>query len=244
MNQLKPATDLKKLFKVYGHFYCNDMGTDGKFPCRSVLEIASVKLNVTMQYLSKRAADAIVIMMNPGSSSPVGLDPCIAYNKKSIVKLVPLLVDTKPDPTQYQIMRIMAIKEWKHARVINLSDLRTPQSEELFKVLRKTSSDQHSIFAEVRNAELNMMLKRKDGAPIICAWGTNNELIPLIKKAMQVLKGTRLAGFKKVGTEYFYYHPMPKNHYPNSTMSPQLQWIQEIMNSLKPSNLKNHTNTK
>lgn len=226
MNQFIPASDLNKSFAVYGHFYCNDMGNDGKFPCRSVLEIASLNEKVKIQELSNSKADAIVIMMNPGSSYPVGLDPCIAYNKKTIGKLVPFLVDTKPDPTQYQIMRIMACKDWKHVRVINLSDLRTPKSCELYKVLKSIDNDQHSVFAKARKKELKLMLNRKDKAPIICAWGIDNKLIPLTKKAIQALKGNTLIGAKDESKDRFL-HASPQNH------TQRLKWLTEILKQLQ-----------
>ena len=62
-----PSKDLKKLFQVRGHFYDVLVGGE-RVPCRSVLEI----VRVTPARMSPQAVpDAIVVMMNPGSSKPL-----------------------------------------------------------------------------------------------------------------------------------------------------------------------------
>ena len=60
------ADSLKLLFNVFGHFY--DLKIRKKiFKCRSVLEIVSNNL----EYSPNLLPDAVVIMMNPGSSRPL-----------------------------------------------------------------------------------------------------------------------------------------------------------------------------
>jgi len=220
------AKDLKKKFSIYGHFYCNDMGNDGRFACRSVLEIVSKNNLICKEDILNALPDAVVIMMNPGSSVPLEVKPCEVYSAATIKNLTPEYVDTKPDTTQYQIIRLMLLKEWKHVRVINLSDLRTPKSSELFKVLKSIDNDQHSIFAKTRKNELGMMLKRKEKAPIICAWGIDNNLIPLTQKTIKALKGMNYIGVKDASTGRFL-HASPQKH------EQKLLWLSEIKKQLK-----------
>ncbi|MFA6660920.1 MAG: DUF1643 domain-containing protein [Bacilli bacterium] len=220
------AKDLKKNFSVYGHFYCNDMGNDGRFACRSVLEIVSKNNSISKEDILNALPDAVVIMMNPGSSVPLEVKPCEVYSAATIKNLTPDYVDTKPDTTQYQIMRLMLLKKWKHVRVINLSDLRTPKSSELFKVLKSINNDQSSIFAKARKNELDTMLKRKVKAPIICAWGIDDNLVPMTQKAIQVLKGMNYIGVKDASTGRFL-HASPQNH------EQKLRWLFEIKKRLK-----------
>ena len=78
--------------------------------------------------------DSLVIMMNPGGSEPMKKSVENLYTYKNINLLADSLksgddiVKTKPDRTQYQIMRIMEWQQWSHVRVINLSDIRNPKS--------------------------------------------------------------------------------------------------------------------
>lgn len=220
------AKELKKKFSVYGHFYCNDMGNDVIFSCRSVLEIVSTKITIHKEDIQNALPDAVVIMMNPGSSVPLEVKPCEVYNAATIKNLTPEYVDTKPDTTQYQIMRLMLLKDWKHVRVINLSDLRTPKSSKLFKMLKSIDNDQHSIFAKTRTHELGKMLKRKEKAPVICAWGIDENLIPLTQKAIRALKGIDYIGVKDVSTDRFL-HASPQKY------AKKLEWLHEINKQLR-----------
>ena len=64
------ASELKEIFSCYGHFYNWQLEKD-EYPCRSVLEIVRKKDNVDKNSLWGKKADAVVIMMNPGSSRPI-----------------------------------------------------------------------------------------------------------------------------------------------------------------------------
>ena len=81
------------------------------FPSRSVLEIVDrTQLDVASESLWSRPADAVVIMMNPGSSRPLEGGPIpqlsspLAIDEKSLVL-------TQPDNTQYQLMRIGLLQQ-------------------------------------------------------------------------------------------------------------------------------------
>src|SRR5277367_4646709 len=102
-----PAKKLKELYDVFGHFYSVKVAPNKVVDCRSVLEIMQ-KAHAPEQtsVLTDRKPDAVFIMMNPGSSRPlVEVDNRISA--KAIHELPISLVPTKPDTTQYQVMRIM-----------------------------------------------------------------------------------------------------------------------------------------
>src|SRR5436309_3436598 len=122
-----PAQELKNKFDVFGHFYSVQVAPKKVVECRSVLEIVqSEHAPQTMAALSIRKPDAIFIMMNPGSSRPLTeVDNHI--HAKAIHDLSISMVPTKPDTTQYQVMRVMYFCEWRHVRVLNLSDFRCPK---------------------------------------------------------------------------------------------------------------------
>src|SRR6056297_1192202 len=133
MVEFIPAADLKKEFDVYGHFYSVRLTRKIRLECRSVLEIAAKKsVPSSPNRLSEHEPDAIFVMMNPGSSQPL-VEVDYLLDTDEIAHLQISLVPTKPDTTQYQVMRIMRLMSWKHVRVLNLSDVRSPKSPEFFK---------------------------------------------------------------------------------------------------------------
>lgn len=73
------ADTLKEKFDVLGHFYDLRIGHE-IFKCRSSLEIVS-KQN---RKPSNEAADAVVIMMNPGSSVYHGIKIIPLYSSPSM----------------------------------------------------------------------------------------------------------------------------------------------------------------
>ena len=106
--------------------------------------------------LSNRKPDAVFIMMNPGSSRPLN-EVNNRIHAEAIHELPISLVPTKPDTTQYQVMRVMHYCEWRHVRVLNLSDLRCPKSGEFFKQFKRPGrrsprSTSHSVFSEPTKA--------------------------------------------------------------------------------------------
>ena len=162
------AAELKKTFRCYGHFYrLNIEGCDPIF-CRSMLEITSLPREavgagtdpddlfctnqISHTSLSVRnLPDAVVIMMNPGSSrpieegdtnSPLEMPLSDGFNKP--------LVLTQPDNTQYQLMRIMVSKGWNHIRILNISDIRDPKSPSFIARTKALdgipNGDTHSLF--------------------------------------------------------------------------------------------------
>ncbi len=170
------ADELKKKFSVYGHFY--DLEIAGRiFKCRSVLEIFSRSESLD----SLTTPCAVVVMMNPGSSRP--LDCAYIPRQHSVVDVTSntwtkSLVSTRPDNAQYQVMRLMLLKGWKHVRILNLSDLRNGNSGDFsadFTAARKLDPcSPHSLTHYQRLQELKSLCA---GTPlVIAAWGANEVL--------------------------------------------------------------------
>ncbi len=220
-----PAKDLKKHYNVFGHFYSIYLNSKDKIDCRSVLEIvAKNTTHFNINYLSNQLAEAVFIMMNPGSSKPLGkVDNNISWNNINHLEIS--LVPTKPDTTQYQVMRLMHYYNWKHVRVLNLSDLRDPKGNNFAKRYRQlenqTGFTAHSIFDSERINELNLKLKRKRSAPIICAWGVSDDLNPLIDRCIAQIGNLHLTGLLKDGNKY--YHPLP------SLQRAKEEWIKKML---------------
>jgi len=115
-----PASELKKSYAVFGHFYSIILKSGETIDCRSVLEIVAKEDILTdIDQLSVQPPDAVFIMMNPGSSRPL-VEVNNNISEKNISQLEVSLVPTKPDTTQYQVMRLMHYCSWNHVRVLNL----------------------------------------------------------------------------------------------------------------------------
>lgn len=186
-------------FEVKGLFYeCNG------YKLRKFLDITRVGVEITKP-------DLMVVMMNPGSSYPLdGIDNNSAPS------------EAEPDATQQQIMKVMDVLAFNYARILNLSDLRTPDSNELYRFLKseESSTVEHSIFSPNRKSELAQLFV--NGVQVIFAWGVNQALIPLAKQAIDNLCISKPLGILKPNTRYSYYHPLPRVY------AKQLEWVQHV----------------
>jgi hypothetical protein len=152
------ASSLKQLFGVFGYFY-DRASSDGVLPCREVLEIIDIRdTPYDFNDLLCRQPELVTIMMNPGSSKPVSdsYKPVLVNNDNGIV-INRHLVETQPDNAQYQIMRLMLIRNWRHCRILNLSDLREPKSQ-LFMGLWPQLEWAHTLFAPERRSSLKELV--------------------------------------------------------------------------------------
>jgi hypothetical protein len=221
-----PAEDLKKSYGVFGHFYSVQVAPKKVVECRSVLEIVETDhAPKKTTDLSHRKPDAVFIMMNPGSSRPL-TEVNNRIHAKAIHELTISLVPTKPDTTQYQVMRLMHYCEWQHVRVLNLSDLRCPKSGVFFKQFKELeedlSFDAHSVFSDRRNDEL--ALKLVNGISVIRAWGVSPHLAPLIDRCIAKLtRAKAVRGLMKEGTTNKFLHPLP------SLQSQQVEWVNRMV---------------
>lgn len=228
MIEFIPADDLKCKFDVFGHFYSVQVAPNRLVECRSVLEIVdrdhAPKMSAT---ISNRRPDAVFIMMNPGSSRPL-TEINNRIHAKAIHELPISLVPTKPDTTQYQVMRLMHYCEWRHVRVLNLSDLRCSKSNEFFRQFKaleaELSFDAHSVFSDRRKDELALKLTKHQAVPVIRAWGVSEALDPLIERCTSKLaKAMIVMGLMKEGTTNKYLHPLP------SLQRQQVEWINRMV---------------
>lgn len=232
MARFVPAKALKVRYCVFGHFYRVEFAPNKVAECRSVLEIVeNGDVPEKSSDLCRRKPDAIFIMMNPGSSRP--LTEANNFIRAGMIHKLPIsLVPTKPDTTQYQVMRLMRHCEWGHVRVLNLSDLRCPKSNEFFEQFNRLeqddSFDSHSIFSIRRRNELISKLTRHDDILLICAWGVSAKLDPLIERCTsRIAKCTTIKGLKKEGTTNKFLHPLP------SLQSQKVQWVNRMVKQLQ-----------
>ncbi len=223
-----PADELKNRYDVFGHFYTVEFSRNKFVECRSVLEIIEQSQTPDkMSALSQRQPDAVFIMMNPGSSRPlVEVKNRIAAD--ALPELPISLVPTKPDTTQYQVMRLMHHCEWRHVRVLNLSDLRCSKSGEFFKQFKgledEASFDSHSIFSIRRKNELALKMTTDKTIAVICAWGVSAELDPLIERCTsRITKNKTIKGLLKAGTTNKFLHPLP------SLQTQKMAWVNRMV---------------
>lgn len=187
---------------------------DGRY--RPVLEISLESGR------SPASVNALVVMMNPGSSIP-----------KPGFELEVGMVPTLPDPTQYQVMRLMERCDWSRVRILNLSDIRDANSENFRERMKQDGEDiSHSIFSPSRTDELRAALDRRAGAPIIAAWGCHSALKPLATLALSAMKGNRVLGKLGARGEWRYWHPLLRN------AKLQRQWVDEVVAGVRGRNIR------
>ncbi len=227
------AAELKKRFTCYGHFYELVMMDGERAKCRSVLEIVDSSIpQETPSDISEIEPDVVVIMMNPGSSHPKDIyhiDGEIEYPLQGS-SMRKELVLTQPDNTQYQIMRIAVAKDWKHIRVLNLSDLRDPKSGSFLQRVGALSGSMgghtHSMFCKERTAERTHSFKRKSDTPIMLGWGQDPGLISLAGQCMKRIEG------EPTCTVPSDIHPLLNSHPSPMLQSKKLQWLDNMLAAL------------
>lgn len=202
------AQELLSHFAVRGHFYEREDG-GAVWPMRDRLEIFDKAL--AWEGVRDGSADLVAVMMNPGGSRPI--DEGGLFDDGSGWH------DALPDRTQYQLMKLaLGTEHIRHIRVINLSDLRTPKSAELFATLPKLGG-WHSIFDASRDVELQRALGVQ-GTPVLLAWGMALQLRPLAKQALARIHGHQTFGISEDGIAYR--HPLPQRY------DLQQQWLQVV----------------
>ncbi len=239
MSEFTYAAELKKTFRCYGHFY--RLHIEGASPqlCRSVLEITSLPREAigagtdpddlfSSSGKELNLPDAVVIMMNPGSSRPIedgDTDSLLTLPLPSGFQKP--LVLTQPDNTQYQIMRVMVSKGWNHVRVLNISDLRDPKSPSFIAKTKDLAElpggGAHSLFSDVRKNEREQMLQRKPGAPFILGWGQDAGLIPLAKQCLSCIEGGKVITIPAGNDPALTAHPSPM------LQSKKEEWLDAIL---------------
>lgn len=194
------AADLKKTFYTEGAFYHLDL--DGEsYKCRGLARISR-------RETKSEIADALFVLVNPGSCQPEYEDYQFPNYNNDISKIP--FAQAKPDPTQYQIMRLMERRGWNMIYIINLSDLRSGNIEEFRMNLNnfeKKHNDSHSIFSGERKWTINSHLSLK--TKVIAGWGTNSFISKRASHALSVLKELSKIHGLPHNTTPLYYHPFP-----------------------------------
>ena len=212
------AAQLLTEWAVYGHYYRARIGPGPDAPIedlRDRLEIAPHEW--PLAEVDAREPDLLVIMMNPGASKPLQA----LWDGENPGDLVP----AQPDRTQYQIMRLLLVAQasglpWRHARVFNLSDLRTPKSAEMLAKLNFYGPhDGHSLFSFARQAECARWFA-SHAIPVLCGWGLNPGLSDLAARALLAAGGHPVLGLSHDGLRFR--HPLPQ------TQNLQQQWLLEM----------------
>lgn len=221
------AEELKKYFDVYGHFYDLKVG-ENTLPCRNELHIIKKDLKP-----NGKKPDAVVVMMNPGSSRPMDkkyipklLTTEELYKKKYNKDVIP----TRPDNAQYQLMRVMLEKRWEYVLILNLSDLREGKSSEFAKIYKWTEdldkNIPHSVWSENRREELYDYLGQCKTIPVIAGWGQIAVLEKMANNALGVLKEYPLFGLKYNEEGIWYRYPSPY------VKDDKILWLKQILKQL------------
>ncbi|PYI51009.1 hypothetical protein [Paenibacillus flagellatus] len=205
------AAKLKRRFLAKGRFYKIALDGGIEVRCRSVLDI------IRKDYAwEENDPDALVVMMNPGSSTTIGLaqeqEDGGTYGHSQVdlaenIKATPWY-DAIPDRTQYQVMRMMSHYGWDYVRVLNLGDIRDVDSDEFIRMVRQYDNPHFSIFSPDRDEERRALLEGLTDKPIVAAWGVSPALEELAVQAMRCLPGV-VHGLKGE-MDYQYFHPLPR----------------------------------
>ena len=162
--ELVSKNELLNEFEVEASFYNVKIG-DQTFECRNQAKVKrkSVKTDLF---------DAIFVLVNPGSCNALDKNYVITENDPRTDNIP--FVKAESDSTQWQIMRLMKLKEWDQVNIINLSDLCTG-SLKIFQSKLETADSlsfhHHSIFLDERQKELKKILDANKG-PVILGLGS------------------------------------------------------------------------
>ncbi|MFM9115233.1 MAG: DUF1643 domain-containing protein [Planctomycetota bacterium] len=228
------AAELKQQYAVFGHFYAVQINARVRIECRSVLElIAHSRTPQLADEISQLRPDAIVIMMNPGSSQPL-LPVNQLVKVAALDRLTTQLVPTRPDTTQYQVLRVMRQLGWQHVRVLNLSDLRCTKSIQFFREFQRLEADSdydaHTVFSARRRVELASRLTTHYELPILRGWGVSEALDPLIERCERAIRGRGPCyGVLQPGTTHKFFPPLP------SLQSQQRLWVEQMLQQIRGS---------
>jgi len=212
---------------INGYFY-DRIVDKNKIPCRSLLTITTDQLE------NIKSFDALFVMMNPGGSKPKEKNNNTIKEGEALKYKLTDLVDTEPDDTQYQIMKLMEKISYKNVAIINLSDIRNSKSKIFIKEINELSHKElkleHSIFDDTRTDELQYILSLCVDKPIIFASGVYNKLQPLTNHALNFFNKDLVFGWKKNVEDKdinCFFHPLPRSE------KDKEQWINELFKQLR-----------
>lgn len=194
------AADLKGIFHTEGAFYHTELNGES-YACRGLAKISRRGVETDV-------ADALFVMVNPGSCKPTDEDYLFPKYNKNLSEIP--FVQANSDATQYQIMRLMERRGWNMIYIIKLSDLKAGNIEEFkahLSLFEAQGNDSHSIFSGGRISEIVMLLAEK--TRIIAGWGTQTFMKKRMVHALSVLTDSREVSGLPHKTNPYYYHPFP-----------------------------------
>ena len=202
---------------VKGHFYKISINKN-LVTARSILTITNNKLEEE-KYSSY---DLLVVMMNPGGSEPKTKTDWFSKPTQNI----DCLVDAIPDDTQLQIMKVMDRTGFQNAIILNLSDICETTSSKFAKDINELEylniGTKHSIFSNLRNEDLSIILNSFSGNTVILASGVNYKLRFLTKQMLDKIKYPNIVSIQHENGQF--YHPLPRVG--------QEEWVSEIVKKL------------
>lgn len=177
-------------------FYYGDFYRRNGVSCRATLEI--VDAYVPEEHLNALLCsqpEMVVVLMNPGGSHPI--EPIEnAARTPDAIGARSNLVATCPDETQLAIAKVMRCKEFRHARVLNLSDVRERDSKTFLRKLKEGRLPPgDSIFCSQRAGEMQQRLKSSSDI-VVCAWGKYGRLRSRSTRALAKMEA---AGLRPLG---------------------------------------------
>ncbi|CAN5196521.1 hypothetical protein BH09PSE6_BH09PSE6_05640 [soil metagenome] len=186
----------------------------GDFAKRALLEILQ---GDQPEARASKTPDAVVVMMNPGSSMPLPGHE----GRSSDARLVP----TKPDSVQRQIMRLMARVAWQHVRVVNLADVRAPRSADLHALI-DAGADRRALGSMFAGASIVTPEQAVDARVVICAWGMDRRLAPYATEAQAWLdaRGLPLLGMRAPAARF----PAWRYPKPVGNWSMAVEWLEVV----------------
>ena len=213
---------MDKNYDIQGFFYKQE-----NLVFRRFLEIKRKNINIEKN-------DLTVVMMNHGDSKPKNI---INENDiKSWTNYLDKFVDTQPDDTQIQIIKLMEKCDFGFAKIVNLSDIRIANSDFFLVMIEKCLAGNcllgsclkkydHSIFSESNKCFLKNYFNPQ--SIFILAWGVDKKLNDLSSQALKVLEELYGKEIKKIGRKHKnikngYYHPLPRDEVAKE------EWISEI----------------
>jgi len=199
--------DLRETFDVLASFYQIELGSK-KYLCRNHAVI------FRKGFANQTSPDAVIVMANPGSCSPIS-----QTYQPATIDGIPInlpYVAVKLDPTQRQLMKLMNKMNWNVLSVINLSDLCGGNMGDFSEKLRQVelhSFKNHTVFSEARKEERETILPSTD-SKIILAWGKDNSIKTLAYESLKILskelqKDKQIFGLPYLETNWGYRHPNP-----------------------------------
>ena len=166
--------------------------------CRSYLDVKNIEAPS-----AKSHPDLTIIMLNPGSA---GNEVELKAQKDRHELDKEICVGA--DRTLKRITLLMDNPEIKWIRVLNLSDLKCPQSSLFFEFVApfKEVEPHHSIFHDSRSQDLLKLIL--PGSYVYLAWGVNPRADCLREMAFEKLRKLKA---RKLNIFPPYYHPLVRH---------------------------------